>query len=476
MTTPQIALACLVMGLASGARAQTESPGPGAPPLSVREVNLSRVRENDARRVRQYGNQPEFLVKPGLLADRSNRIVRVEAESFRLNPGSPVEFPLITQGSGKDYEALAASFASALDIRNALTFIGLTPGQGVDASVLRFWPRGDRVKITFHYSESTASNPVPREAPAERLILDTRSSKTLPESGFTFTGSEWLPTLEPATGSVYAADAFSPGSIVSVYNDSSTVLDIPRRASQSEVYTYQVPNPSQMLPSNQLIEVTFEPFYRDTLPHALDLTLRLAPGATCTSATETAFTLLDAQKTVLNTNASVNGFLAALERLAGKDRELHVTLMPDDTLPLVALQKAAQQVAALDREQGIRIAPPPAGHPYYRAFLPDERFRLREKRMAEASELYLKTASAMTTGTVVWIAMEWADGSDTPIFHETRVPLATPAALATAVAARPEVPRVMLVFSPGNTPYGVIRGYLEPLLKQNMILYVFEEK
>jgi hypothetical protein len=425
--------------------------------------------------LRQFATSPDFLVKPGLLADRSNRIVRVEAESFRLSAGSPVEFPLITLGSGKDYEALAVSFASALDIREALMFIGLNPGQGVDASALRFWPRGDRVKLTFHYSESSASNTVPRQVPAERLILDTRNSKTLPESGFTFTGSEWLPALEPATGKVYAADAFSPGAIASVYNDSSTVLDIPRRASQSEVYTYQVPNPSLMLPSNQLIEVTFEPYYRDALPHVLDLSLRLAPAGVSTTGAETAFMLMDSQKAALNTNCSFNGFLSALEALTGKDRELHVTLLPDETLPLAALQKSAQLIAKLDCEQGIRIAPPPAGHPYYRAFLPDERFRLREKRMAEASEILLRPASGTTTGEVVWIAMEWKDGSDTPVFHETRVPLASPAALAAALAARDEPPRVMLVFTPGTTAYGAIRGYLEPLLRQNMILYVFAE-
>lgn len=465
----------MLLVLAAGTTVQAEAPPPIAPPLTCREVNLARVRENDARRARQYGLQPGFLVSPGLLADRSNRIVRVEAESFRLAAGSPVEFPLITQGSGKDYEALAASFASALDIRNALIFIGLNPGQGVDASSLRFWPKGDRIKITFHYSETTASNSVPRQIPAERLILDTRSAKTLPESGFTFTGSEWLPALDPATGKVYAADAFSPGSIASVYNDSSTVLDIPRRASQSEVYTYQVPNPSLMLPSNQLIEVTFEPYYRDALPHTLDLLLRLSPVAVNTTVTETAFTLLNSQNAALNTNASFNGFLAALEHLAGKDRELHVTLLPGETLPLAVLQKAAQQVATLDCEQGIRIAPPPAGHPYYRAFLPDERFRLREKRMAEASEIHLTHASGTTTGEVVWITMEWKEGDDTPIFHETRVPVSSPAALATAMAARPDPPRVMLVFTPGTTPYGAIRGYLEPLLKQNMILYVFAE-
>lgn len=468
ITTLYVAMVFCYQGLSAIAADSTNAP-------SRRELNLLSSQENTASRMRHFATSPDWMVRPGLVADRSNRIVRVEAESFRLNAGTPVEFPLITLGSGKDYEALAASFASALDLRDALRFIGLNPGQGVDASALRFWPRGDRVKITFHYSEFSVSNPVPRQVPAERLILDTRSSKTLPESGFTFTGSEWLPALDPATGTVFAADAFSPGAIVSVYNDSSTVLDIPRRASQGEVYTYQVPNPALMLPANQLIEVTFEPYYRDALPHALDLSLRLAPTTVSTTLTETAFTLLDSQKAVLNTNTSVNGFLAALEHLAGKDRELHVTLLPDETLPLAALQKAAQQVATLDCEQGIRIAPPPAGHPYYRAFLPDERFRLREKRMAEASEMHLRTASGMTTGEVVWIAMEWKEGSDTPIFHETRVPVASPAALATALAARPELPRVMLVFAPGTTPYGAIRGYLEPLLKQNMILYVFAE-
>lgn len=416
------------------------------------------------------GAQTTLFVRPGLIADRTGRVVRIAATTTSLKANDPVEFPLITRNSGKDYEALAVSQASALDIHESLRFIGLEPGQGVDPSQLRFWPKGDRIKMVFHIANAQSPSGSLLHLPVEHLIQDTRTGKTLPETGLVFTGSEWVPAGDPPTGRVYAADAYGPGSIASVYNEGFTVMDVPRRAPQHEVYTCLIPNPDHRLPANQLIEITLEPLYRDTLPHRFDLSLLVAPNGTNLS-----YTLLNSQGHALNTNQSRNGMLAALSRYSTADRDAFVTLIPDDALALQDVQALANLINSLDNERGIRVEPPPPRHPYFRAFLPNEKFRKREERFDKVAELHLNTREGITTGELIRVKSEWKGDDSAPVYHETRIPIPAPEALEPVLKTPEEPPTVLLIFAPATLRYGTLREFCATALRQKMILYVFAE-
>jgi len=464
------AVICIISSL-SVSTVQAEVTVPAEP--NVRERNLASVRTLDAERMKKYSGQENFMIRPGLLADKAGQVIRVAAESLRLSEGSPVEFPLITANSGKDYEAHAVSFASALDIHNALVFIGLKPGHGVDAGTLQFWPRGDRVAVTFHYQDPTGTNRL--HVPAGRLTLDTRTKKSLPENGFVFTGSEWVEVTEPTTTKVYSADAFTPNCIISHYNEGTTVLDVPRRDTQSAVYSYQVPNPVFLLPSNQLIEVTFEPYYKDSLPHAFDFMLVVAPGSS-SNADDLVYTLQDKAGCPVNTNFTFSGLLGCLERFSGTDQEAFVTFRPDDALSIATLQKVARLMDKLDTERGIRVEAPLKGHPYFRAFLPNEQHRKREERPSVAAELFLENAGGSTTGTLVLVSMEWQGQDTVPTFSETRVPLPSAEKLIPALTAKEDVPAVILIFVKPSMKYGAFREFIATLLQRKTILYVFIQK
>lgn len=440
--------------------------------LTPREKALVSVQALDADRLKRYGGQDNFMVRPGLLADKTGRVVRVAAESLRLELGSPAEFPLVTATSGKDYEAHAVAFAAALDIHNALQFIGLKPGHGVDAGTLQFWPRGDRVAVTFHYQDPVTTQRV--HIPVARLTVDTRTGKTLPENGFVFTGSEWVDVTEPATGRVYAADAFTPNCIVSHYNERTTVLDVPRRDAQSEVYSYQVPNPVLRLPSNQVIEVTFEPYFKDGRAHDFDFVLKVGPGSGSNTA-DLAYTLKDAAGQPLNTNRTFVGVLDVLEGFTGIDQAAYLTFLPEESLTMVSLQKVARLLDKLDTERGIRVDAPPPGHPYFRAFLPNEQHRKRESRPALAAELILENGATGATGTLVLVSMEWKGDDSTPTFSETRLPVPTVAQLIPALTSKEDAPAVILAFVPPSMSYGAFREFIAPLLQRKTILYVFIE-
>jgi len=454
--------AAVLLTLCSLGLSHAATPAPGTTSQTPKDINQAHAKALDAARLRDFGSRANFLVRPGLIADRTGRTVRVSAESIALRKGDPVEFQLITAGSGKDYESQAVAFASGADIHQALEFIGLHAGQCADPAILRFWPKGDRVRMTMHCSGG--------DIRAEQLVLDTRTGKALPETGFVFTGSERVAAVAPGTGTVYAADAFSPGSIAALYNDPATVLDVPRKASQHEVYTYQVPNPAHPLPPNELIEIVLEPYYRDSLPHQFDYSLVVTPG----DHLEATFSLVNAAGQTVNTNRTLDSLLATLGQLTSPDRDIFVVFRPDDTLPLKLLPSLAQLLSSLDTERGIRLEAPPEGHPYFKAFLPNQAHRRREDRPAAAAELYLSTHGGTTTGELVFVETEWKGEDSTPSFHETRLQVPTPAGLSTALAAKEEPPGVMLIFAPDTLTYGALRAFAAPLLKRHMILYVFQ--
>jgi hypothetical protein len=233
-----------------------------------------------------------------------------------------------------------------------------------------------------------------------------------------------------------------------------------------------VPNPEFLLPSNQLIEVTFEPYFKDSLPHSSDFTLKVAPGVV-TGMVDLAYALMDKEGRSVNTNLSFNGFLAGLTRFSGADQDVYVTFKPDDALSMEALQKAAHLLDTLDTERGIRVEAPPKGHPYFRTFLPNEKHRKREDRPSVASELLLEAGGGGITGTLVLVSMEWKGDDSAPTFNETRIPVSSAEQLIPALTSKEDVPAVILIFVPPAMKYGEFREFITPLIQRKTILYVF---
>jgi hypothetical protein len=461
-----LAIACVVVIAPPDA---CRADAPAATGLAAREANKRKAAEWHDANCRQYGANSQFLVRPGLLADRASRRITVKAESIRLSTGSPAEFALIAENSGKDYEALAVSFAIPSAVHEALSFIGVQPGRGVDPSRLCFWPKGERVNITFRYCE--AEGAAPRDVPAEQLVIDTRTGTTLPSGGFAFTGSSWVTPDPASTNRAYAADAYSPNSIVSFYNESGTVLDVPRRAAQHDVYSYQVPNPDKPLPQNQLIEVLFEPEHRDGGSRVCELELAVQPASPALASNGPCYVLREGGKPC-NTNTTVAGLRAALRALKDGQRDVFVTFAPADSLTLSGVRQAANLLDALEKTADARVEPPPAEHPYYKSFLPDEKHRAREGRPIQPWELYVEERAGGVTGQLVYIEEEWKADVPKPIYHETRTAISSPADL-NPLLEKQDAPSVLLAFAPAEMRYGTLRKLLKPAIERKMILYVF---
>jgi hypothetical protein len=443
-----------------------------APAVTARERNKAAATELQARHARELGGQGNILVRPGLLADRTNHKVILYAESIRLAPGTPVEFALISEESGKDYEALAVAFAKPSDVHAALTFIGIAPGRGIDASRLRFWPKGERARVVFRYRDTGDHGNLERSVPAEQLVIDTRTAKALPETGFVFTGSDQVTIPGQSNAPAYAADVFSPNSIVSFYNEPGTVLDVPRRAAQQDVYSFQVPNPEQPLPEAQLIQIELVPERPGGQARVHEPILRIVAGTNGASAPfAPIFTLAKSGEVPSNTITSAE-LVHHVNQLVRYQIDPYVTILPDDSLALSALRAAASLIDSLENEQGLRVEPPPSGHPYYKAFLPNERHRSREGRPIQPWELYLGEDNGNVTGGLIRVEEDWKGADTQPTYSDTHTAVACAHALAGALAQK-EAPTVVLVFAPPDLTYGRFRAFAAPILERNMILYVF---
>ncbi len=456
--------------------AATSAPAADSPGLTARRQNKARAGEFDAAN-KALAVDSNVWIRPGLIADRSRRRVRIAAETIRLDLNKPVEFPLISENSGKDYEALAVSFASPSDVHAALEFIGLKPGKGVDAAGARFWPKGERVRVLFEYEVRSGGSNKLQAVSASQLILDDRTGRTLPEDGFVFTGSEWVPP--PASGGgtnrIYAADVFSPNCIVSVYNERTTVLDVPRRAAQHEVYTHLIPNPDMQLPDAGFVVVSMQPLDPPGHQRVMDIGLRVGSREDTGPETAAALPWTLAAPDIRETGNSMPEMTNVLARWIASARDPHVVIEPADTMTVADLRRLAGWLEKLEDQGWMRIDPPLAGHPYYKTFLPDERHRQRAGRPVQPWEVYVSQAGAGVTGQLVYVEEVWQEDDTTSSFGETRYPVGSAEDIPEALARHKDAPAVVLIFAESTLSYGTLRAFMAPFLKRNMIVYVFED-
>ena len=459
---------CFLLGLAVALTASLVTAQSNAP-LTLREVNKRIVAAWHERDLALARANKVLFVRPGLVADRDARAVRVYGESNALKPGDPVEFLLIAENSGKDYESRAIAFALPSDVCKALEFIGLKSGAPADANALRFWPRGERVKVTLDLL--TTNGTATALGRAEATVFDTRTNKPLPEVGFAFCGGRWTTEANGAAAStarVYAADVYSPNSIVSVYNEGNTVLDVPRRAAQQEVYTFQVPTPERSLPAGGLVQFTFTPEFSDGAARLVDWTVHLGSASNGIPLL-TVNELPD--KTIL-TRQPATALATATKEAVAAGREPYAVIVPDDTIELGTLRTACADIEALEDAAGLRIEPPPSEQPYYKAFLPNEKFRDRANRPMQPFELSLAAAGTGATGVLTLATEDWKPGASTPTYHDTTWPVASPQDLA-APFSQKDAPSVLLVFAPRQLTYGQLRPYASVAVDRKMILFVF---
>ena len=421
-----------------------------------------------------HKDDPDMLVLPGLVANRSKERVEVQAECTGLAAGELIEFLLIDRSSGHGYEALLWSHAKPSDVHRALEFIGLARGTPYDPAQMRFWADGDRVFLSVRRK---GHDPFP----IERLVLDEKTDESLPEDGFIFAGSM---TIEPRDGKgeeLYAADVYEPRPVASIYNEPTAVLDVPRKARKGDVYGQQVVNRDYTLAPGELLTILMEPFEKDGQRRARHLALALDIPA---GATGVVCRLSSADGDVLTEAPEITPLLVRLAALRGDGPPPHVALSFGSALSLPDVRKACLLAAVMESAGMAKIKPPAAGQLFYRAFIPDKTWLTVASRPTQPWELHLAQSDGTLSGRLILNEAVWSDGSATPTFtnvvFDVAGPDAVPARLAAHTAELHKVgkllpPPVLLLYAPPGLTYGQMMEFVGPALKTHGTVYVFEE-
>jgi len=444
-----------------------------------REKNKAIVQRTFDSNSSEYKSNSNVLVRAGLLANRTGKWVKVQAEAVGIRPDTPCEFMLIAEASGHDYESLLVSLAKPSDIHEALTFIGMRPGRPVDGAKYCFWPKGERVVATVEWD-----NGKPCKVRAESLLVNRDMKGPLPKTGFVFVGSAMKDAPNDSSGAkVYAADVFGPNSIVSYFNDFETVLDIPRVASQGAMYDIQRPNSEYSFATGQMVSVTFEPEYKDGKKRVADMVLRITPPA---QAKEMTISNVVARLTGSDgTDLSGSGLASALvifEKVVKEGRDPFVQVEFDGELPLPVVRDICRFLDAIDTDKGIRIEPPPSGHAYYRAFVPDETLRDRNNRAVQPWEFKLVSTGGTNTGTLTLIE-DKLDAATHKWVTETRhFTASTPDAVRKTLDMKTDDgtqrsgPAYVFIFAPESMRYKDIAPFIAACIETRPYIHVYLEK
>jgi hypothetical protein len=184
---------------------------------------------------------------PHIEVDAKHRRVRVQCEAVRAE--MPLEFLCCVKGS-HDYESALVSRARPSDLHLALLMLGLTPGAPAHRSDdLKEWfpPHGPALHIAVEFQRQGKTV----RLPASKLLRNVKTKKPAPSMTWVFAGSHLLDDGR------YAADL--QGYLVSLVNFSSTLIDVPYVASNSNQTLQWEYNPDTLPPAGTPVTMLIEP-------------------------------------------------------------------------------------------------------------------------------------------------------------------------------------------------------------------------
>ena len=414
-----------------------------------------------------FAADDNLFSRPGVTADRGKREVRIQALATGLSAGEPCEFLLIGPRSGHGYEALAVAQAAPSDVHAALVHIGLTPGECVNSRALRFWPRGPMVSARVVRPSSPSPD---TEMPIEEFVRDRQTNRSMEIAGFMFTGSLRMKDPGLAPDEFYAADLLDPGSILAVFNQPETVLDIPRQGGQSELYGRLIMHSERVLSKDEPLSVILRP---------------ATPADGFITAVDTVLHHAWKDERLEPTWSAAGGFPGATGTVAQVDSALADAFPP--TIAVYAavtfdrstpLRMMAEPCAAIERwvnDRGLRIRAPDARDLYYRAFIPRPEFRERGERPSHPLEIRMRRTDEGWNAEITRVIAERDGMTGERTFRMESWTAASPAQLASRAREQGAMLPVLVVMAPGDIPYGDLVDWLVPARATHPVVHIYLE-
>jgi hypothetical protein len=432
---------------------------PAADEEEIRTANLEVAAQWHAANTRAAETAPHLTVLPRVLVDTTAKTVSFYAEATGIAVSEPVEFFLIGEKSGNAYEALAVALAEPGDIAAGLRLLGLPEGRSANPEATRFWPKGERVIMTFNGRR------------AEELLLDARTGKPLPSRGLVYTGSQRIPSEKGSTPEL-AAQVRPPFAIASNYNEPDSILDVPWQAPQSAVYSHQAQNPEFLFPAGERILVVITPKFNDGQRRVQDLRLTLSAASPDADGLAGARFRLEniTTEAVALQDVAIDRLTAAFAGMIAEGKDLFVQLQIAGETPLQVVRDTAAVLRAIDTENGIRMEPPPEGSLYYQAFTPNEQFRERANRFMHPWELHLDVAGGAV---LTRIDEHWKQGEPKPDITTEDIPITEAQTLESVLNSQKQDVRGIYVFAPPSLTHGSLITLLKPVLATHPHIHVY---
>jgi len=413
------------------------------------DESVSWVDEQHAMDVAKFGDDPNYLVQRGLLADRKHQYIDLLAHASGANQDSRLDVILASLDS-ETTRHLARAEVTAAQLKAALEFIGLSPGHPIDVENLLYWPKGERVTVSFYW-DGRGIGRFENFAIAEHLLIDTKWNAELPELGFRFVGSSG--SMETAT------------ELVTAYNSRNTLLEVSYTVNQNTVLERSSANPAYLFAPDQQMRVRLRPEYRGDRQRVRNYSLEVEAGAADDGAR---LPNLVTSLRVDNSDDVVSGgfedVFVYLEKRVADGEEPFVQFQFSDAMLASSVRDVATFASQFLVEQQIRIEPTRM-EPYISAFLPNDAWRDPNRRGRVNQPLEIHTRGDGTAGAL----FQYIDAGNT-----VRHPFNNLAELDEVLKTEgPWQTDGVFLFVRPDTPYSQIRRIYDLVWKQYSNFYVF---
>ena len=373
----------------------------------------------------------------GVVVDKAARTVRFLAEATGLGAGETVEFFAIGPLSDRAYESLFVTVASPDALAKAIESVGVPRGFPVDPLKARFWPQGEKVSLSVKaWGADAASRPSGGLSTFLKDVRANEDGKVL-EAPLAYAGG-----TRDASGSPIAATNI-PCAVFSLYNHAQSLLQLDGLFDQSGVYGRFVA-PAKFK-AGSLFEIVAA---WDGKRVVKDRELKL----TATNAGEVMTTLKDEAKAF----------------------DVHARLAFDASVTIAHAAAVAQAFALLDG-QGVKMNGRSDGQFFFRAFLPDPKWRDRASRIFQPFEVHV---AADGTKSFVFVEEDWSGEALDPVLKPKTTPFKDWQELPGLIAKTGEEGAkitVMFVYAPKTSRVADLAPVVKAVEPRVNTFYVFAE-
>lgn len=396
-------------------------------------MEWSPVQTNEIARWKAENKAPS-----GVVADKAARSVRFLVEATGIGADETIEFFAIGPLSDRAYESMFVTVASPAAIAQAFDTVGVPRGVAADPLQARFWPLGEKVTLAIKpWGKEAASRPTGN---LTAFLNDTRAAE---EGAMLDRPLAYAAGSRDASG-LPVASTNIPCAVFALYNHAPALLQLDGQLDQSGAYGRFLTKAKYA--EGALFEVTAT---WDGKRMVKDVELKLS----ATNAGEAMTTLKE----------------------DAKKFDVHARLSFDASVTLERAAAVSQAFALLDGA-GVKMSGRSEGQFFFRAFLPDPKWRDRAARIFQPFEVHVAADGAKT---FTFVEEDWSgDGLD-PVLKPKTTPFKEWTELPGLIAKTGEQGSkitVLFVYAPKTARVVDLTPVIKAVEPRISTFYVFSEE